>query len=142
MNLQFFLDLGQRLADNVMLVLGYQAGKRIAVALNLCDEARLYGRYWGATGFFSGLHFETCYYQSIEFAIARKLAVFEGGAQGEHKLARGLLPVTTTSAHWIADENFARAVGDFLLREQQGVAQYVSELHESSPFRAASDDAI
>ena len=137
MNLAFFLDLGQRLAENVVLVIGYQDGERIAVALNLFDGERLYGRYWGATCFISGLHFETCYYQSIEFAIARQLAVFEGGAQGEHKLARGLLPVTTTSAHWIADANFARAVGDFLTREQQGVAQYVNELNESSPFRSA-----
>jgi len=135
MNLAFFLALGQGLAQNVMLVIGYQDGERMAVALNLFDGERLYGRYWGATRFISGLHFETCYYQSIEFAIARRLAVFEGGAQGEHKLARGLLPVTTTSAHWIADANFARAVGDFLAREQQGVAQYVNELNESSPFR-------
>lgn len=135
MNLAFFQALGQRLAQHVMLVIAYQAGERVAVALNLFDDERLYGRYWGATRFISGLHFETCYYQSIEFAIARGLAVFEGGAQGEHKLARGLLPVTTTSAHWIADANFARAVGDYLLREQQGVAQYVNELNESSPFR-------
>lgn len=136
MNLAFFREIGQRLAANVMLVIGYQAGKPIAVALNLFDGERLYGRYWGATCFISGLHFETCYYQAIEFAIARGLPVFEGGAQGEHKLARGLLPVTTTSAHWIADENFARAVSDFLVREQQGVAQYVCELNESTPFRA------
>jgi len=135
MNLAFFQELGQGLAQNVMLVIGYQDGERMAVALNLFDGERLYGRYWGATRFISGLHFETCYYQSIEFAIARQLAVFEGGAQGEHKLARGLLPVTTTSAHWIADTNFAGAVGNFLAREQQGVAQYVNELNESSPFR-------
>ncbi|MHB1231669.1 MAG: GNAT family N-acetyltransferase [Burkholderiales bacterium] len=136
MNLAFFREIGQRLAADVMLMIGYQAGKPIAVALNLFDDERLYGRYWGATCFISGLHFETCYYQAIEFAIARGMPVFEGGAQGEHKLARGLLPVTTTSAHWIADENFARAVGDFLVREQQGVAQYVCELNESAPFRA------
>ena len=136
MNLAFFRELGQRLSAQVMLVLAYQDGEPIAVALNLFDDERLYGRYWGATCFISGLHFETCYYQAIEFAIARGLAVFEGGAQGEHKLARGLLPVTTASAHWIADENFARAVGDFLVREKQGVAQYVDELKESSPFRA------
>ena len=139
MNLEFFLGLGQALRDHVMLVMAYQDGQRMAVALNFFDQERLYGRYWGTTGFVSGLHFETCYYQSIEFAIQHKLAVFEGGAQGEHKLARGLLPVTTSSAHWIADANFARAVGDFLQREQRGVAQYVSELHESSPFRASSD---
>jgi predicted N-acyltransferase len=135
MNLAFFREIGQHLAPHVMLVIAYQAGERIAVALNLFDEERLYGRYWGATCFISGLHFDTCYYQAIEFAIARGLPIFEGGAQGEHKLARGLLPVTTTSAHWIADENFARAVGDYLVREQQGVAQYVDELNESSPFR-------
>ena len=135
MNLAFFTDMGQRLAQSVVLVLAYRDGERMAVALNFFDEQRLYGRYWGATDFISGLHFETCYYQSIAFAIERKLAVFEGGAQGEHKLARGLLPVTTCSAHWIADENFARAVGDFLQREQLGVAQYVNELKESSPFK-------
>ena len=137
MNLAFFREIGQRLRQQVMLVIGYQAGERIAVALNLFDAERLYGRYWGATGFISGLHFDTCYYQAIEFAIARGLPIFEGGAQGEHKLARGLLPVTTTSAHWIADPNFARAVGDFVAREQQGVAQYINELNENSPFRAA-----
>ena len=137
MNLAFFREIGQRLAANVMLVIGYQAGEPIAVALNLFDDECLYGRYWGASCFISGLHFETCYYQSIEFAIARGLPVFEGGAQGEHKLARGLLPVTTTSAHWIADKKFARAVSDFLTREQQGVAQYVCELNESAPFRAS-----
>ena len=136
MNLAFFREIGQRLRQQVMLVIGYQAGERIAVALNLFDAERLYGRYWGATGFISGLHFDTCYYQAIEFAIARGLPIFEGGAQGEHKLARGLLPVTTSSAHWIADPNFARAVGDFVVREQQGVAQYINELNENSPFRA------
>ena len=135
MNLAFFTSLGQHLAESVMLVIAYRDGERMAVALNFFDGERLYGRYWGATDFVSGLHFETCYYQSIEFAIGRKLLVFEGGAQGEHKLARGLLPVTTGSAHWIADANFARAVGDFLEREQRGVAQYVNELNESSPFR-------
>ena len=138
MNLAFFREIGQRFAANVMLVIGHQSGERIAVALNLFDDERLYGRYWGATCFICGLHFDTCYYQAIEFAIARGLPIFEGGAQGEHKLARGLLPVTTTSAHWIADENFARAVGDFLTREQQGVVQYVDELKESSPFRTGA----
>ena len=135
MNLAFFTSLGQHLAESVMLVIASRDGERMAVALNFFDGERLYGRYWGATDFVSGLHFETCYYQSIEFAIGQKLLVFEGGAQGEHKLARGLLPVTTGSAHWIADANFARAVGDFLEREQRGVAQYVNELNESSPFR-------
>lgn len=137
MNLEFFLSLARTLTQSVMLVLAYQDNQPVAVALNLMDSQRLYGRYWGATGFVSGLHFETCYYQAIEFAIQHGLTVFEGGAQGEHKLARGLLPVTTASAHWIADSQFAHAVSDFLVRETQGVAHYVNELNESSPFRAA-----
>ena len=139
MNLDFFHALGRSLQQNVMLVMGYCDADPVAVALNLMDNERLYGRYWGATEFISGLHFETCYYQAIEFAIARGLAIFEGGAQGEHKLARGLLPVSTSSAHWIADPGFAHAVADFLRREKQGVAQYVNELNESSPFREASN---
>lgn len=136
MNLAFFLDIALRLRDQLLLVIGYLAGEPISVALNLFDGERLYGRYWGATQFVSGLHFETCYYQALEFAIARGFQVFEGGAQGEHKLARGLLPVTTTSLHWLADTEFSRAVGNFLVRETHGVAQYVDELNESSPFRA------
>lgn len=136
MNLEFFLDIALRLRGQILLVIGYLEGEPVSVALNLFDGERLYGRYWGATQFVSGLHFETCYYQALEFAIARGFQVFEGGAQGEHKLARGLLPVTTTSYHWLADSEFARAVGQFLVRETHGVAQYVDELNESSPFRA------
>jgi hypothetical protein len=81
------------------------------------------------------LHFECCYYQAIEYAIARGLEVFEGGAQGEHKLFRGLLPVETTSAHWLAHPQFARAVETFLERERAGIARYVDELSEHSPFK-------
>ena len=136
MNLEFFLNIAQHFRDQLLLVIGYLEGEPISVALNLLDGERLYGRYWGTTQFVSGLHFETCYYQALEFAIARGFQVFEGGAQGEHKLARGLLPVNTLSYHWLADTEFARAVGDFLARETQGVAQYVDELKESSPFRA------
>ncbi len=136
MNLDFFLDIAKHLRDQLLLVIGYLEGEPVSVALNLFDGERLYGRYWGASQFVSGLHFETCYYQALEFAIARGFKVFEGGAQGEHKLARGLLPVTTPSFHWLADSEFARAVGHFLVRETHGVAQYVDELNESSPFRA------
>ena len=136
MNLEFFLNIAQHLRDQLLLVIGYLEGEPISVALNLLDGERLYGRYWGATQFVSGLHFETCYYQALEFAIAGGFQVFEGGAQGEHKLARGLLPVNTLSYHWLADTEFARAVGHFLTRETHGVAQYVDELKESSPFRA------
>jgi hypothetical protein len=95
----------------------------------------MYGRYWGAAEFHPGLHFETCYYQSIEYCIARRLRCFEGGAQGEHKLARGLMPVRTQSAHWLAHPRFARAVEDFLEREGRGVGAYLDELNEHSPYR-------
>jgi hypothetical protein len=85
--------------------------------------------------FHSGLHFETCYYQAIEFCIARRIKVFEGGAQGEHKIARGFLPVTTWSAHWLAHDKFSRAVEDFLARETQGMARYTDELNEHNPYK-------
>jgi len=104
--------------------------------LSLFDETTLYGRYWGAIEPVSGLHFEACYYTPIEFCIARGLQVFEGGAQGEHKLARGFAPVRTTSLHWLAHPEFAEAVERYLSRESQHIASYLDELHEHLPFRA------
>jgi predicted N-acyltransferase len=122
--------------DNLLLVIGSRAGKPVAAALNMHNQDVLYGRYWGAAEFHSGLHFETCYYQAIEFCIARGLRAFEGGAQGEHKLARGLLPQRTLSAHWLAHPQFARAVEHFLARETRGVGSYLDELNEHTPFKA------
>jgi hypothetical protein len=123
--------------DNLLLVIGSRDGKPIASALNVHNGTVLYGRYWGSIEFHSGLHFETCYYQAIEFCIARGLQAFEGGAQGEHKLARGLLPQRTLSAHWLAHPRFARAVEHFLERETRGVGAYLDELNEHSPFKSA-----
>ena len=140
LNLDFFLRIGAALPDNILLITAYRDGQPIAAALNLFDRERLYGRYWGATEYAPGLHFETCYYQALEFCIARKISVFEGGAQGEHKLARGFLAVPTWSAHWLAHPEFARAVEEFLAREAQGVAQYLDELNEGSPFKQAGCD--
>ena len=137
LNLDFFLRIGAALPDNILLITAYRDGQPIAAALNLFDRERFYGRYWGATKYAPGLHFETCYYQALEFCIARNIRVFEGGAQGEHKLARGFLAVPTWSAHWLAHPEFARAVEDFLQREAQGVAQYLDELNEGSPFKLA-----
>jgi predicted N-acyltransferase len=97
----------------------------------------LWGRYWGTKAFVSGLHFEACYYQAIEFCIARGIQRFEGGAQGGHKLARGFLPVRTQSLHWIADPDFSRAIDQFLSHERQDIGQVLDELHESSPFKDA-----
>jgi hypothetical protein len=135
LNLDFFLRLGASLPEHTALLLAERDGRPVATALFLRDESRLYGRYWGATEHIPLLHFECCYYQAIEYAIARRLEVFEGGAQGEHKLFRGLMPVETLSAHWLAHPQFARAVESFLEREGAGIARYVDELCEHSPFK-------
>ena len=135
LSLEFFVRLGAALPGNVAMVLAERAGRPIAAALFLLDGATLYGRYWGALEHVPLLHFECCYYQAIEYAIGRGLQVFEGGAQGEHKIFRGLLPVEALSAHWLADARFARAIEDYLEREGQGIARYVDELCEHSPFK-------
>jgi predicted N-acyltransferase len=135
LNLDFFLRLGASLPDNVTLVLAERAGKPVAASLLLRDEQTLYGRYWGSVEHIPLLHFECCYYQAIDYAISRKLKVFEGGAQGEHKIFRGLMPVQAQSAHWLAHPKFARAVENFLERETLGIAQYVNELVEHTPFK-------
>jgi hypothetical protein len=133
LRLQFFRMLGTQLPAHTMLVLGRREGRPICSALNLYDGQRLYGRYWGALDYVPGLHFETCYYQGMEFCIDRQLRIFEGGAQGEHKLARGFMPVVTRSRHWLADEHFRRAIGDFLQREGRALEHYVGELE--GPYR-------
>ena len=135
LNLDFFQALGRHIPENLLLVVASLDGKQVASALNVYTSDTLYGRYWGALGYVPGLHFETCYYQAIEFCIERGIRVFEGGAQGEHKLARGFLPVKTYSAHTLAHPEFAVAVGDYLRREAKGVERYIDELNESSPFK-------
>jgi uncharacterized protein len=136
LNLDFFQRLGSAMADHLLLVLAQREARPIAAALDVWDHQRLYGRYWGALEFLPGLHFEACYYQGIEFCIDQGLAVFEGGAQGEHKLARGFEPVRTASAHWLRDARFADAVARFLERESQGVELYIDEMNEHRPFKA------
>ena len=137
LNRNFFGLIGERMPENVLLIVAEREGKPIAGALNLWDAATLFGRYWGSTEFHSGLHFETCYYQALEFCIERGVQVFEGGAQGQHKLARGFLPAKCHSAHWLKDARFAHAVEDFLQRESSGIEQYVNELEGSSPFKSS-----
>lgn len=136
LNFRFFELLRERVPHALMLVVASAGGHDIACALNLRDDRRLYGRYWGELEHLPCLHFEACYHQGIEYAIERKLEVFEGGAQGEHKMARGLLPVQTHSAHWLAHPQFAQAVADFLAREGAGVESYLDELNERRPFKA------
>jgi predicted N-acyltransferase len=135
LSLEFFLRIGATMPEQLLLVIAERAGAPIAAALDVIGDDTLYGRYWGAQEHVPLLHFEVCYYQAIEFAIAHGLARFEGGAQGEHKLFRGLLPVETLSAHWLAHPRFAQAVEDYLAREAQGIAQYVNELNEHTPFK-------
>ncbi len=135
---RFFLQIAQSMPETLLMVVAHRQQKPIAAALALFDHERLYGRYWGATEFVPCLHFETSYYQMIEFAIERKLKVFEGGAQGEHKLARGFEPVTTCSSHWLAHPAFADAVERYLQRETGGIEAYVDELNERSALRTAS----
>ncbi|WP_136163130.1 GNAT family N-acetyltransferase [Sphingomonas flavalba] len=133
----FFSLLGERMADKVLLVFARRNGRPIAGALNLIGADTLYGRYWGAVEEVPFLHFELCYYQAIDAAIARGLARVEAGAQGGHKLARGYAPTPTFSAHFIADPNFRAAVADFLARERQAVARDIALLTEMTPFRKA-----
>ncbi len=135
LNRAAFSLLGQTMADQILLVMAKRGGRYIAGALNFIGADTLYGRYWGTIDDQPCLHFETCYYQAIEFAIAHKLATVEAGAQGAHKLARGYLPVETYSAHYIADPDLRRAVADFLRRERRAVALEIALLSDESPYR-------
>ena len=131
----FFMRLGEVMRDNLLLVVGSRRGRPLCAALDVYTDETLWGRYWGTLDYVPGLHFEACYYQAIDFCIEHGLARFEGGAQGAHKLARGLLPVTTHSLHAIGDSAFADAIADYCARERVDVAHAVDELEESSPFR-------
>ncbi|WP_227816975.1 GNAT family N-acetyltransferase [Nitrogeniibacter aestuarii] len=135
LNKDFFARLHASMPDQTRLVVAHRGGTAIACAWFLQDDEALYGRYWGAMEDVSCLHFETCYYQAIEHAIRHGLKRFEGGAQGEHKLSRGLLSTPTCSAHWIREPRFANAIDDFLRRERHGVSLYLDELNERQPFR-------
>jgi predicted N-acyltransferase len=132
---EFFSLVGECMADRILLVMAKRAGRWIAGAINFIGSDALYGRHWGAVEHHPMLHFEVCYYQAIDYAIAHGLARVEAGAQGEHKLARGYLPITTYSAHFIADPALRRAVADFLARERAYVATEGAELATLAPFR-------
>ena len=131
----FFQVLAARAPETVRLLVARRDDQPIASAFYLCDANALYGRYWGTTEHLPFLHFELCYYQAIEYCIDQGLSRFEGGAQGEHKLSRGLEPVITRSAHWIRDPRFRDAVDRFLARETEGIGFYLDELSERTPFR-------
>jgi predicted N-acyltransferase len=135
LNLDFFLRIAAAMPQHLLLIVAERDGRAIASSLVVYDERALYGRYWGALEHIDCLHFETAYYQPLEYCIERKIACFEGGAQGEHKMARGFLPQTTWSAHWLAHPSFANAIEHFLQRESEGIASYMDELNERNPFK-------
>ena len=135
LNRRFFSLLGERMADDVLLVMAKREGRWIAGALNMIGGDTLYGRHWGCTEHHPFLHFEVCYHQAIDFAIERGLKVVEAGAQGEHKLARGYSPVLTRSMHHISHPGFRRAVEDYLDHERREVAMYAEALEHHAPFR-------
>ena len=136
LNLQFFRRVAAALGDAFVVVLARQHGELVATALYFRSHDTLYGRYWGADGDFHSLHFETCYYQGIEYCIRHGLQRFEPGTQGEHKLARGFEPTITWSAHWLADRDMRGAVARYLEREAQAVAAYADAAARHTPFRA------
>jgi predicted N-acyltransferase len=137
LNREFFSLVGESMKNDLLLVLAKRDGRYIAGALNFIGRHALFGRYWGAIEEHPCLHFEICYYQAIDFAIEHGLAVVEAGAQGAHKLARGYLPITTYSAHWIAHPGLRNAVADYLKRERRAVAHESALLNAESPFRRA-----
>jgi predicted N-acyltransferase len=133
----FFAELARTMPQMWVMFVARRQGRPVGVSLIAIDAdlGNAWGRYWGALEYIPCLHFEACYYQPLAWCIANRMKRFEGGAQGEHKMARGLLPVATASAHWLADRRFSSAVADFLAREGAGIEQYVDELRERNPFR-------
>jgi predicted N-acyltransferase len=136
LNRAFFECLTGPLADRVVLMLASKDGEWVAGALNFLGTDTLFGRNWGSLGDFRYLHFELCYYRAIDFAIERGLAKVEAGAQGEHKISRGYLPVTTYSVHWIREKPFRHAIANFIDREKISVERQMAMLAEQSPYRA------
>jgi uncharacterized protein len=139
----FFVRMQNSMASNWVMFVGQRADVPVAVSLVAIDAQRraAWGRYWGCTEPLPNVHFEACYYQPLAWCIAHGYQRFEGGAQGEHKMARGLMPTPTYSAHWLRDERFAAAVADFLQAESAGIEQYVDELRERSPFKASTTES-
>jgi predicted N-acyltransferase len=131
----FFQLLREQFAENSLLIIAYQKDEAIAAALFFIDSKTVYGRYWGCIEEHEFLHFETCYYQGIEYAINHGLQRFDGGAQGEHKIARGFEPVITYSNHWLARPDFQQAIDNFLLAEKTSIEHYAEDAKSYLPFK-------
>lgn len=138
LNEAFFLELTATLPDSLLAIVAYLDGEPVAVALCYRSADTLYGRYWGSSGDYHSLHFETCYYQGIDHCIATGLRRFEPGTQGEHKISRGFVPTETWSAHWLSHPGFASAVDDYLDRERDYVDRYMEEVRTHVPYRRGS----
>lgn len=135
-NLEFFREISNTMGTQIIIMLAERAGKTIAAAINFRSDNVLYGRHWGCEEEVAGLHFETCYYQGIEYAISQGIKRFESGAQGEYKMSRGFMPVLTHSAHWIANDSFRTAINDSIDRETRAIRDYQQTLLESAPFKS------
>lgn len=136
LNRDFFDYLQEHMVDRAVIVLAWDGQRYVGGTLNILGADALYGRYWGAAEYYDGLHFEACYYQPIEYCIENGIGRFEAGAQGEHKLSRGLLPTPTYSTHWLRDTRFRHAIADFLQAETEHVGRYSDVLHGHTPFKS------
>ena len=139
-NQAFFEEIGRRLHGNILVILAEKEGRPIAAAIFYESDRTLYGRYWGSDGHYDALHFETCYYQGIDYCIETGKALFEPGTQGEHKIARGFSPVTTWSAHWLAHPEFAGAIERYLDEEGRHVERYMDIVDAHTPYKVDDDD--
>ena len=142
LSLDFFKRVAASMPEQLMLKIARHGSQPIAVAIFFIGADALFGRYWGAGGNYHSLHFETCYYQGIEYCIEHKLQRFEPGTQGEHKVPRGFVPTFTSSAHDIVDPRFAAAIRDFARRESKGVEQYAASVNEHVPYHRAADEEL
>ena len=134
-SLDFFLEVSERLPDNILIIIAEKSGSPIGAAVFYDTTQVLYGRYWGADANYNALHFETCYYQGIDYCIDRGIRRFEPGTQGEHKISRGFVPVNTWSAHWLAQPEFSDAIGQFLTEESRHVDHYIDVVNEHTPYK-------
>jgi hypothetical protein len=139
LNAEFFLTIGRTLPRNLLVIVALHQQKPVACAICYRSDDVLYGRYWGSAGDYHSLHFETCYYQGIDYCISHGLRRFEPGTQGEHKISRGFVPTETWSAHWLSDARFAAAVDDYLDRERTHIDRYIDAAGEHVPFRRDRD---
>jgi uncharacterized protein len=137
----FFVEVARRLPQSILVVLAERHRLPVAAAVFFVGARTLYGRYWGSDAAFNALHFETCYYQGIDHCIENGLSLFEPGTQGEHKISRGFVPVTTWSAHWLARPEFFTAVGRYLKEEQRQVDRYMAAVDRHSPYRGGNPDS-